>query len=88
MKQKCARFRPPTLDEQQVLTHLVVRLVRPDEVGRFNELIIQHHYLKSSQIVGEHLRYVAEYRGQWLALASWSAAALHLKARDGFIGWT
>ncbi len=88
MKQKCARFRPPTHDEQEILTHLVVRLVRPDEVGRFNELISQHHYLKSSQVVGEHLRYVAEYRGQWLALASWSAAALHLKARDGFIGWT
>jgi predicted transposase YbfD/YdcC len=79
---------PVTLNEQEILTHLEVRLVRLDEVERFNELITRHHYLKSSQLVGEHLRYVAESRGQWLALASWSAAALHLKARDGFIGWT
>jgi hypothetical protein len=44
--------------------------------------------LKNAQLVGAHLRYVAEYRGQWLALATWSAASLHLKARDQFIGWT
>jgi hypothetical protein len=39
-------------------------------------------------VVGEHLRYVATYQGRWLALASWSASALHLKPRDAFIGWT
>jgi hypothetical protein len=38
-------------------------------------------------VVGEHLRYVATYKGQWLALATWSAPALHLKPRDAFIGW-
>jgi len=83
-----ARFRQPTPDEQEILTHLAVRLVRPDEVKRFDQLIAEHHYLKNGQLVGEHLRYVAEYRGQWLALASWSAPALHLKARDRFIGWS
>jgi hypothetical protein len=31
---------------------------------------------------------VATHKGQWLGLATWSAAALHLKARDAFIGWT
>ena len=86
--QNAARFRQPTPDEQEILTHLVVRLVRPEEVARFDQLIAEHHYLKNSHLVGEHLRYVAEYRGQWLALASWSAPALHLKARDRFIGWT
>ena len=83
-----ARFRQPTPDEQEILTHLVVQLVRPEEVERFDQLIAKHHYLKSGQVVGEHLRYVAQYRGQWLALATWSAAALHIKARDRFIGWT
>ena len=34
------------------------------------------------------LRYVATYRGQWQALAAWSAAALHIKARDHCIGWS
>lgn len=84
---KRARFRYPTPDEQEILAHLVVRLVAAEEKERFDRLITEHHYLKSAQLVGEHLRYVAEYEGQWLALASWSAAALHLKARDSFIGW-
>ncbi len=89
MKQKkFARFRQPTPDEQEILIHLTVRLVSADEVERFDQLITQHHYLKNGHLVGEHLRYVAEYRGQWLALATWNAPALHLKARDGFIGWT
>lgn len=85
---KVARFRTPTPEEQEILVHLRVELVSPDEVARFDELIIQQHYLKSAAVVGEHLRYVATYRGQWLALAMWSAAALHLKARDQFIGWS
>ena len=89
MKQKkTARFRQPTPEEQQILIHVMVRLVRPEEVQRFDQLMAQHHYLKNAQVVGEHLRYVAEYRGQWLALATWSAPALHIKPRDAFIGWT
>jgi predicted transposase YbfD/YdcC len=87
MKPKFAPFRQPTPDEQEILIHLVVRPVPADQVQRFHQLLTEHHYLKSAQLVGEHLRYVAEYRGQWLALASWNAAALHLKARDSFIGW-
>ena len=84
---KSVCFRQPTPDEQQILAHVNVRLIAADEVERFDQLITEHHYLKSAQLVGEQLRYVAEYRGQWLVLASWSAAALHLKARDRFIGW-
>jgi hypothetical protein len=86
-KKNSAPIRYPTADEQEILAHLVVRPVPAEQNERFDRLITEHHYLKSAQLVGEHLRYVAEYRGQWLALASWSAAALHLKARDGFIGW-
>jgi hypothetical protein len=86
-KTKAATFRYPTANEQEILTHLVVRPVPASQNQKFDEAIREHHYLKSAQLVGEHLRYVAEYHGQWLALASWSAAALHLKARDRFIGW-
>lgn len=82
------KFRKPEPDEQHVLEHLTVRLVRPEEIPRFNELLVKEHYLQSAQLVGEHVRYVATYQGQWLALASWSAPALHLKARDQFIGWS
>jgi hypothetical protein len=71
------------------LEHLTVQLiVDPGEQERCDQLIIEHHYLRCVSLVGEHLRYVVKFKGQWLALASWSAAALHLKARDQFIGWS
>ncbi len=87
MKEKFARFRQPTSDEQEILVHLVVRLLPRDQIEQFDQHLTKHHYLKSAHLVGEHLRYVAEDRGQWVALASWSAAALHIKPRDRFIGW-
>ena len=77
-----------TANEQDVLDHLQVRLVTSaKDKARCDKLIVEHHYLKDATLVGEQLRYVATYKGQWLALATWSAAAFHLKDRDGFIGW-
>jgi len=82
-------FRRPSPTEQHVLEHLTVQLiVDPAEQERFDQLILAHHYLHSVSLVGERLRYVVKYKGEWLALATWSAAALHLKARDQFIGWS
>jgi hypothetical protein len=78
-----------TAEEQCILENGHLRLLnRPQEVARCDELIVQHHYLHSVSLVGEHLRYAFVFRGQWLAVATWSAAAFHLKDRDGFIGWT
>ena len=75
-------------NEQAVLDHLQVRVVTlPKDKKRCDELIVEHHYLKDATLVGEQLRYVATYKGQWLALATWSGAAFHLKDRDEFIGW-
>lgn len=82
------QFRRPSPDEQHVLDHLALRLVRPQERARYQALMEEHHYLHHHQLVGEQLCYVATYRGQWLALSSWCAAARHLKARDACIGWT
>jgi hypothetical protein len=40
-------------------------------------------------LVGEQLRYVVtNAKGDWLALIGWSAAAMHLKARDQSIEWS
>lgn len=88
MKQKSSSHRQPTPDEQHVLEHLTVRPIHPHEIAHYDQLIVEHHYLKNAHVVGEHLRYVATYQGQWLALATWCAPALHLKARDAFIGWS
>ena len=65
-----------------------VRLVGPEEQARFDGLLVEHHYLHSATAVGEQLRYVATFRGQWLGLALWAAPALHLRGRDGYIGWS
>lgn len=79
----------PDRDEQAVLDELEVNLVAPGQKKRWNQLVRQHHYLKSSVMVGEQLRYVvSDAQGRWLALLGWSAPAMHLKARDQSIEWT
>ena len=74
--------------EQEVLDGVRVRLITKQERERFDRLIETQHYLKDATLVGEQLRYVAEYGHQWLAVMAWSAAAYHLKDRDAWIGWT
>ena len=74
--------------ESDVLARVTVRLLRPEERGQFNYYLEQEHYLESSTLVGQWLCYVAEVDGQWVALLTFSAAALHLKAREGWIGWS
>jgi hypothetical protein len=46
------------------------------------------HYLRNANAVGEVLRYVAEYDGQWVGLLTFCSAALHLKPRDRFLNWS
>src|SRR5271157_1077994 len=82
-------LRLPNASEQAVLDGLNLRLLtEPDDKQRWDELVIAHHYLKSASLVGEQLRYAAEYQGQWLVLLGWNAPALHLKAREAWIGWS
>ncbi|MGH9474621.1 MAG: ISAs1 family transposase [Terriglobales bacterium] len=74
--------------ESDVLKRVTVRLLREEERSRFNQHMQQGHYLESDTVVGEWLRYVAEVDGQWVALLTFSAAALHLKARERWIDWS
>jgi len=74
-------------DEAEVLDEITVRLITPEEQGRWDQLVSQHHYLGNAHLVGERLCYVAVYRGQWQALLGWSAPAYHIRARDQAIGW-
>jgi hypothetical protein len=81
-------LRLPNVTEQAVLDGVQVRLITPEEPDRWNQLIASRHYLKNARLVGEQLRYVAEYQGTWLALLGWSAPAFHLQARDAWVGWS
>src|SRR5258708_26847585 len=79
MENSRSRFRRPSLDEQQVLDQLEVRLVASGEQERFDALLIAHHYLHSASAVGEQMRDGATFKGQWLALALLAAPTLHLR---------
>jgi hypothetical protein len=75
-------------DEATVLQELSVQLLDPADQPGWEALMGQHHYLKNAHLVGEQLRYVVTFRGQWVALLAWCAAAYHLKGRDTWIGWS
>jgi hypothetical protein len=74
--------------EAEFLRKVTVRLLADNEVGQFNFYLEREHYLESSRFAGQSLRYVAEIEGQWVALLTFSAPALHLKARERQIGWS
>ena len=70
------------------LREVQVRLVRPDEVLRWNALMRRHHYLGYKQLPGAQLRYFAHSAdGFPLALLGFGAAAWKTRPRDEFIGW-
>ena len=54
----------------------------------FNSLLEQHHYLKYTQPVGEHLKYLVWGGGRPLACLAWSSAPRHIGSRDRYIGWS
>ena len=80
--------RPTTAPEWEYLRQVTIRLMQPEERERFDALLESEHYLHSARVGGQHLRYVAEVEGQWVALLVFSGAAPHTKAREYKIGWT
>jgi hypothetical protein len=75
-------------NEPEVLKRVCVRLLLDQERPRFDLLLTENHYLHDPTLLGQSLRYVAELDGEWLALIAFSAASLHLKAREKWIGWS
>jgi hypothetical protein len=71
-----------------MLKEIEVRLAERDERARFAQLMQENHYLGALRPIGETLWYVATYHAQWVALLSFSAAALKVAARDQWIGWS
>ena len=70
-----------------VLSEVAVDIVAAHDEARFRDVMQAHHYLGAVPGMGETVRYVAHHRGQWLALAVFSAPALKCAARDRWIGW-
>jgi len=70
------------------LGQLEIRQVRRTaEEPLFNRLMEGHHYLRYTQPVGEHLKYLVFAGTDPIAAMAWSSAPRHLAARDRFIGW-
>ena len=78
----------PITNETDVLSRAAIRLLHEHERTEFDRLLEEKHYLHTSTLTGESLRYVAELDGQWVALLAFSAASLHLKAREKWIRWS
>ena len=79
---------PSSLSAKDILDSIEVRPISPEEKTRWDELMKAHHYLGFHSLIGEGIRYVAVYRGYWLALLGWAAAALCCGPRDKWIGWS
>jgi len=79
---------PFELSPEEFLRLVTLRLVEEFERPRHDGYFTDDHYLHQSALVGQTLRYVAEVNGEWVALIAFSAASLHLKAREKWIGWS
>ncbi len=77
----------PSLPALDPLHSVDVRLCHRGELQRLKSLLRAHHYLGFHGVVGESLAYVAEARGEWLAVFLWAAAAFKCRPRDAWIGW-
>jgi len=79
---------PQPFSERDVLKRITLRLVGDDQREVFDRTLEEEHYLANARLAGQTLRYVAELDGQWVALLTFSAAALHLKGREQWLRWS
>ncbi len=77
-----------SLLEPSLLQRVQVRLLEPHERAEFDRRLERDHYLHQPDVAGPTLRYIAELDGQSVAILLFANAALHLKARDKWIGWS
>lgn len=83
----CQIFSTSHVSQILPLRCVVVRPIKPGERSAWDTLMSKHHYLGFKTLVGESIRYIAEFQGRWLALLGWSAAALKCGPRDTWIRW-
>jgi len=83
--------RKPLPEEPAILlrTVQVQVLDTPELRDRAQGLLAAQHYLGGVQAVGEQVHYaVSDAQGEWVAVLVFAAAALHLRPRDQWIGWS
>ena len=80
---------PQGVPEQAGEVHgLRLVLVSSEEHMRiWNEMMIREHPRAAGPLVGRQLRYLIDSQHGWLGGLGFGAAALHLEARDKWIGW-
>lgn len=67
---------------------LQLLLVESEEQMRvWNSLLLDEHPRGAGPLVGRQLRYLLGSEHGWLGAVGFAAAALHLEARDRWIGW-
>jgi hypothetical protein len=77
----------PVAGSEVSLASLVVRPIAPEERLGWRLFMARYHYLRQRPIVGEHLLYAAFIGDDLVALLGWASAALHVPARERFVGW-
>lgn len=70
------------------LQEIIVRPVSVSEESFFKEKMEFHHYLGFLPKIGNTIWYVALFEKSWVALLSFSAAALKCGVRDKWISWS
>ena len=58
-----------------------------EQMRTWNELMVREHPQGKRRLVGRQLRYLVGSAHGWLGAVGFSASALHLEARDRWIGW-
>ena len=83
---------PKALPEEAAILFSTVQvqvLESAEQRERAQSVLAAHHYLGGVQAVGEQIHYaVSDEQGEWVAVLIFAAAALHLRARDTWIGWS
>ena len=69
------------------LSQITVRPVHRAEEFQFQKLMQSYHYLGALPKIGNTIWYVATNNEEWVALISYSSAALKCGVRDRWIGW-
>jgi hypothetical protein len=77
----------PVIDPESCLASVEVRPIAPEERAGWRLFMGRYHYLGDRPIVGEQLLYAAFMGNELVALLGWASAALHVPAREQYVGW-